>query len=111
MPEINTIEAARNELALKKLLTDRASVPGSPTVQLANAAGVLGSGPLGAGIRGAGDVALHAGLAATTHGLGNAALQYIVKPAMAAKRARQTADVLAATKARLLDTTGQGSLP
>src|ERR1700720_235134 len=85
MPEINQIEAVRNELAAKDLLDRRAGVRGSPTVQLTNATGVLGSGPLGAGIKGAAEVALHAGLVPMTGGVGNAALlgyRYIMRPAM-----------------------------
>lgn len=108
MEEINKIEAARNELALKDLLDRRAAVRGSPTVQLGNASGVLGSGPLGAGIKGAAEAALHVGLAATTGGVGNAALggyRYIVKPAVQAAKAQKAANALAATKNRLLDTT------
>jgi hypothetical protein len=108
MDEINKIEAVRNELAAKDLLDKRAGVRGSPTVQLANAAGGLGSGPLGAGIKGAAEAALHAGLAATTGGVGNAALagyRYIVKPAVQAARDQRAANTLEATKQRLLDTT------
>jgi hypothetical protein len=107
-PEINQIEAVRNELAAKDLLDRRAAVRGSPTAQITNATGILGSGPLGAGVKGAGELALHAGLAAKTGGVGNAALlgyRYIVKPGMEAAKARDAAAVLAATKQRLLDTT------
>lgn len=106
--EISQIEAVRNELAAKDLLDKRAAVRGSPTPQITNAAGMLGSGPLGAGVKGAAEAALHVGLAATTHGLGNAALggyRYIIKPAMDAAKARQEAAILAATKQRLLDIT------
>lgn len=108
MPEINQIEAVRNELAAKDLLDKRAAVRGSPTAQITNAAGVLGSGPLGAGVKGAGELAAHAVLAGTTHGIGNAALgayRLIVSPAMKAAKAQQEAAALAATKQRLLDTT------
>lgn len=108
MPEINQIEAVRNELAAKDALDRRAGVRGSPTTQLTNATGVLGSGPLGAAIKGGAEVALHAGLAATTGGIGNAALasyRFIVKPAIDAAKANQAAAALAATKQRLLDTT------
>lgn len=107
MDEINTIEAARNELSAKKLLDDRAGVRGSPTAQLTNAAGALGSGPLGAAVRGAGELGTQALLLKTTGGLGNAALAIhrgIVKPALAASKAVKAANALAAQKARLLDT-------
>jgi hypothetical protein len=107
MPEINLIEAARNELAAKDLLDKRAGVRGSPTVQLANASGGLGSGPLGAGIKGAAEAALHMGLAATTGPIGNAALggyRFIVKPAVQAAKAQKAANALTATKNRLLST-------
>lgn len=108
MDEINQIEAVRNELAAKDLLDRRAAVRGSPTAQLTNSSGILGSGPLGAGVKGAAEVALHAGLAPLTGGIGNAALagyRFILKPAMDAAKAQQTAAALAATKQRLLDTT------
>lgn len=108
MDEINQIEAVRNELAAKDLLDRRAAVRGSPTAQLTNAAGALGSGTLGAGIKGAAEVALHAGLVPLTGGIGNAALlgyRHIYKPAMEAARAQKAAEMLAATKQRLLDTT------
>jgi hypothetical protein len=108
MAEINKIEAVRNELAAKKLLDDRASVRGSPTAQITNATGILGSGPLGAGVKGGAEVLLHAGLAAKTFGVGNAMLggyRYIVKPAMAAAKMQKAAVELAETKTRLLDTT------
>lgn len=108
MDEINQIEAVRNELAAKDLLDRRASVRGSPTAQLTNASGLMGSGPLGAGVRGAAEVALHAGLAPLTGGIGNAALagyRFIYKPAMEAARAQKAAAELAQTKQRLLDTT------
>ena len=107
-PEINLIEAVRNELAAKKLLDDRAAVRGSPTTQLTNASGIMGSGPLGVGVRAAGEVALHGLAAATTGGIGNAALgayRFIAKPMMAAAEERAAAAKLEATKARLLDTT------
>lgn len=108
MPEINQIEAVRNELAAKDLLDKRAGVRGSPTAQLQNASGILGSGPLGTGIKGAAEMAAHAGLAATTGGIGNAALgayRFIVSPAMKAAKVEQEAAKLAAMKQRLLDTT------
>lgn len=108
MPEINQIEAVRNELAAKDLLDRRSRVPGSNTAQVQNAAGILGSGPLGTAVKGAGEVALHAGLAATTGGIGNAALagyRFIVKPAMDASKLQQEAAAAAMRKARLLDTT------
>jgi hypothetical protein len=106
--DINEIEGVRNELAAKDLLDRRAAVRGSPTTQLTNASGILGSGPLGAGVRAAGEVALHGIAAATTSGIGNAALgayRFIAKPMMAAAEERATAAKLEATKARLLDTT------
>lgn len=105
--EINQIEAVRNELAAKDLLDRRASVRGSPTAQLTNAAGILGSGPLGTGVRGAAEVLAHGGLAMTTGGVGNAMLgtyRLIAKPMMEAAKARAAAEKLAATKQRLLDT-------
>ncbi len=108
MSEINQIEAVRNELAAKDLLDRRSKVPGSPTAQIQNAAGILGSGPLGAAVKGGAELALHAGLAATTGGLGNAALggyRFIVRPAMDAARLQQEAAIAAARRARLLDTT------
>lgn len=107
MDEINMIEAARNELAAKDLLDRRGAVRGSPTAQLTNASGILGSGPLGAGVKGAAEALTHAGLAATTGGVGNALLggyKYIVKPAVQAAKDRKAAQALAATKNRLLST-------
>lgn len=112
--EINQIEAVRNELAAKDLLDRRASVRGSPTAQITNASGVMGSGPLGAGVRGAAEVALHAGLVPLTGGVGNAALlgyRYIMKPAMEAANAQKAAAALAETKQRLLDTTPRPAAP
>jgi hypothetical protein len=108
MPEINRIEAVRNELQAKDLLDRRMKVPGSPTVQIASGAGILGSGPLGMGIKRAGEAALHLGLFKTTGGLGNAALvgyRYGIQPAMEARSAARAAAEMAARKERLLDTT------
>ena len=108
MDEINQIEAVRNELAAKDLLQRRAAVPGSPTPQVQNAAGILGAGPLGVAVRGGAEAALHGALAVTTHGIGNAALggyRYFIKPQIDAARAQQAAAELAAMKAHLLDTT------
>jgi hypothetical protein len=105
--DINQIEAVRNELAAKDLLDRRAGVRGSPTTQLTNAAGVMGSGPLGTAVRGAGEMALHAA-GPFTHGATNlaaGAYRLVVKPMMAASEAREAAAKLEATKARLLDTT------
>lgn len=108
MDEINTIEAVRNELAAKALLDSRAAVRGSPTPQITNAAAILGSGPLGAAVKGGAEAALHGVLAGTTGGVGNALLggyRFILKPAVQAANQRKAANALAATKARLLDTT------
>ncbi len=110
MSEINQIEAVRNELAAKDLLDRRSRVPGSPTAQVQNAAGILGTGPLGVAVRGGAEMALHGALAIPTHGAGNAVLgayRYFVKPHIEAARAKEAAAELAAMKARLLDTTSR----
>jgi hypothetical protein len=112
MDDINYIEAVRNELAAKDMLARRASVPGSPTIQLGNVSGVLGNGPMGAGVRGAAEIAAHAVLALKTAGVGNAALaayRYIYRPMVDAANNRQSAAATAEAKQRLLDTTPRSS--
>lgn len=107
MDEINTIEAARNELAAKDLLDRRAAVRGSPTTQLTNASGILGSGPLGTAVRAGANLATHALLLKTTGGFGNAALALhnnLIKPAMQASKDQKAANALSMTKNRLLNT-------
>lgn len=106
--EINTIESVRNELAAKDLLEKRGSVRGSPTAQIQNAAGILGSGALGAAVRHGSVMATHAAIAASPlAGWGNAALgayQGIVKPAMKAGAETRAANALIERKRINLDT-------
>lgn len=106
-PEITEIEAVRNELAAKDLLDKRANVRGSPTVQLANASGLLGEGPLGKAVKGAAELGAHAVLLHTTGGIGNAAMalhRVSIKPAMEAKRIQKQEAARAAIKTNLLNT-------
>lgn len=106
MDEINRVEAVRNELQLKKLLDDRAAVRGSPTVQLGTGAGIMGSGPLGSAIKTVAEGGAHLAAAHLTAGVGNVGLLALkgYRAGKQAKAEQKAANALAATKARLLDT-------
>lgn len=92
----------RNTVARDKLNTDLANVPGSPTIQLGTNAARLGSGPLGAAVKGAADFIAHTAIAKATGGLGNMVYANTIKPALQAAKANKLAAQTAARGRELL---------
>lgn len=103
--QIQRVINTRNELAAASLAKRYGAVNGSDTTQLQNRAGVLGDGPLGAMVRGGGELAAHLAAAKLMPGVGNALLMVnkaMIRPGREAAKARREATVLAARKAELL---------
>jgi hypothetical protein len=96
--QIANVEAVRNELAAQQLQDRLASVKGSDTFQQINRAAETGTGTVGGLAK---DIAIHTALTPTA-GIGNLIYEKGVKPWVAARRARQAADAVAARKAELL---------
>lgn len=96
--QIQNIENVRNELYADKLRVRHAAVPGSDTFQQLNRPRLLSRGPVGAMVKGAGELAI--GIPS----LGTANLLYhtVIKPGREAKRAGRIAAGEAARKAELL---------
>jgi hypothetical protein len=103
--QIQRIVNVRNELQSQSLAKRYGAVDGSDTTQLQNRAGILGDGPLGAMVRGGGELAAHLAAAKLMPGVGNALLMVnkaMIRPGREAAKARREATALAARKAELL---------
>ena len=96
--QIANIEAVRNELAAQQLQDRMALVKGSDTFQQLNRAGETGAGSVGSLIK---DTLIHTALLPTA-GVGNFLYEKGAKPWVAARRAKKTAEAVAARKAELL---------
>jgi hypothetical protein len=103
--DIDAVIAIRNELAANAYKDALAKTKGSDTTQLANRSGVLGTGPLGTAVKGVAHAATHAGLFATTGGVGNLLYQYAVKPSAEHLMDVRATGKLKALKDRLSSTT------
>ena len=101
--QLNNLIAIRNELAAVQYRDQLGASMGSPTVKKAAAAARLGKPIMGISPE-AQEAAIHAVLAKTTLGAGNAVYQFGVKPIVERRRARKEAAIIEGTRSRLLRT-------
>jgi hypothetical protein len=101
--QLNNLVAIRNELAAMQYRDRLAASHGSPTVKKAAAAARLGISVGGMSPE-AIDAAIHAVLAKTTLGAGNAIYQFGVKPILEKRREGKAQAIMESTRNRLLRT-------
>ena len=101
--QLNNLVAVRNELAAMQYRDRLAASHGSPTVKKAAAAARLGISVGGMSPE-AIDAAIHAVLAKTTLGAGNAIYQFGVKPILEKRREGKAQAIMEGTRNRLLRT-------